>query len=109
MEAAANYGALCTTLRSLTPGSLIAIEGFCSSGKSTLADRLSADIPAQVLHTEKKIARAAFDTASAREKAATLKQVEPANVKHLELHERGRMSRSCAMLAHPVVQWSHHV
>ena len=53
MTAAPNYEALCATLRDLPAGSLIGIEGFCSSGKSALADRLSTDIPAQVLHTDK--------------------------------------------------------
>jgi hypothetical protein len=36
----------------LAPGALIGIEGFCSSGKSTLAKRLGNDIEADVVHTD---------------------------------------------------------
>jgi hypothetical protein len=51
MEAVENYDALCTRLRSLA-GGLIGIEGFCSSGKSRLADQLGQDLPAKVVHVD---------------------------------------------------------
>jgi hypothetical protein len=52
LDAPATYQAVCEKLRKLGPGALIGIEGFCSSGKSTLADRLGNDIQADVVHTD---------------------------------------------------------
>ncbi len=49
---APNYQELCTRLRRSDLRQLIAIEGFSSSGKSTLADSLGRDLPAQVIHTD---------------------------------------------------------
>ena len=34
------------------PGDVIGVEGFCSSGKSTLADRLGNDLEAEVIHID---------------------------------------------------------
>jgi hypothetical protein len=42
---------LCSHLR-LPSGGLIAIEGFCSSGKTSIAKRLGRELPAMVVHTD---------------------------------------------------------
>ena len=47
-----SYEALCSKLRCLPIQSLVGIEGFCSSGKSRLADQLAKNIPAHVFHTD---------------------------------------------------------
>jgi len=52
METVDTYDELCTRLRSSSPG-LIGIEGFCSSGKSRLAEQLAQDLPAKVVHVDK--------------------------------------------------------
>jgi|GEM_PF-3123696 len=53
METPGSYRSLCERLQRCDPTQLIAIEGFCSSGKSTLADDLGRDVPAEVIHTDK--------------------------------------------------------
>jgi hypothetical protein len=52
LDAPAPYQLLIGKLRALGPGSLIGVEGFCSSGKSRLADRLALDMDADVIHTD---------------------------------------------------------
>ena len=52
MKAPTPYPAVLETLQALGPGSLIGIEGFCSSGKSRLADCLALDMNADVVHTD---------------------------------------------------------
>lgn len=42
---------LCSHLR-LPSGGLIAIEGFCSSGKTSIAKRLGCELHAMVIHTD---------------------------------------------------------
>src|SRR4051812_17652442 len=46
-----HYAELCSHLRGSAAG-LIGVEGFCSSGKSWLADRLGADLPSSVIHLD---------------------------------------------------------
>jgi tRNA A37 threonylcarbamoyladenosine biosynthesis protein TsaE len=43
---------LCSLLRGLAPGSLIALEGFCGSGKSTLSNKLIECISMSTFHTD---------------------------------------------------------
>lgn len=52
MDTAGNYEELRKLLQRFDSPQLIAIEGFCSSGKSTLADKLAQGIPAEVIHTD---------------------------------------------------------
>jgi hypothetical protein len=51
MDAVETYDKLCSRLRSSAVG-VIGIEGFCTSGKSWLADRLGRDLPAAVVHVD---------------------------------------------------------
>src|SRR2546428_6772620 len=57
MEIAETYQELCGRLRAMDSGALIGVEGFCSSGKSTLADRLAVDISAAVIHADEFAAK----------------------------------------------------
>ncbi len=52
MEAAATFDALADLLRDLPAGSLIAVEGHCSAGKTSLTDRLANMLDAEVIHTD---------------------------------------------------------
>lgn len=52
MDKAGNYEELRKVLQRFNSPQLIAIEGFCSSGKSTLADKLAKGVPAEVIHTD---------------------------------------------------------
>lgn len=51
MDTVDSYYKLCSRLRSSSAG-LIAIEGFCASGKTWLADQLGRDLPAAVIHVD---------------------------------------------------------
>lgn len=51
VEVSHTFEMLCSTLRLLS-GGLIAIEGFCSSGKTSLAEKLGHELSATVVHTD---------------------------------------------------------
>ena len=52
METLRSYEALRAKLRVLPKPCVVAIEGFCGSGKSHLADQLGRDVPALVFHID---------------------------------------------------------
>src|SRR3954462_3451248 len=43
---------MCGRLSELTPGSIAALEGFCGSGKTMLADQLGERLPMAVFHVD---------------------------------------------------------
>lgn len=51
MEIAHTFEELSSKLR-LSLGGLIAVDGFCSSGKTCLAENLGRDLPATVIHVD---------------------------------------------------------
>lgn len=52
METVTSMVELCARLRALAPGTLVGLEGFCSSGKTPLANELGERMQMSVFHTD---------------------------------------------------------